>query len=376
MSSQYERETKISQLNWLIIILVCGLGALGVAMLYSAANGDWSPWANRQGTRLIIGLGVMIAVALTPSRALLKYAYWIYILCVLGLVAVEVIGHMGMGAQRWVSVGGMSLQPSEIMKLAVILALARYYHGLLPEDVSRPLMLIPPLLLIGIPAALILKQPNLGTATITTAIGIIMIFSAGAYWRYFITVGVAGGVSIPVLYQFLHDYQKQRVKTFLDPESDPLGAGYNIMQSKIAIGSGGLFGRGFMQGSQSQLDFLPEKHTDFIFTMIAEEWGFVGATAVICTYLLLITLALATASRSRSRFGAMLAVGIAALLMMHMMINMGMVMGLLPVVGVPLPLLSYGGTMQIAMMIGFGLLLNSYVHRDVQLRKTTISALG
>lgn len=365
------KESKLAQVNWLIVLLVAFLGLLGTAMLYSAAGGAFSPWAGQHGIRFGVSFVAMLVVAVLPNHLLLRHAYLIYGFCLIGLIVVEAIGHIGMGAQRWISVGGLNVQPSEFMKLAVILALARYYHGLDPEDASRPVLLLPPLALILMPAGLILIQPNLGTATITTAIGICLLFAAGVYWRYFIAVGVLVLAAIPVGWNFLHDYQRQRVLTFLDPESDPLGAGYNIMQSKIAIGSGRLFGTGYLQGSQSQLDFLPEKHTDFIFTMIAEEFGFIGAGSVILVYLLLILLGYATAMRSRSRFGALVAVGITTMLLLHVGINVGMVMGLLPVVGVPLPLLSYGGTMVFAIMLGFGMLLNSYVHRDTPLGRSS-----
>ncbi|MCH2547408.1 MAG: rod shape-determining protein RodA [Alphaproteobacteria bacterium] len=370
-SSHSPKENKLAQVNWLIVSLILVLGGLGVAMLYSAAGGSMEPWASRQAIRFAVAFIGMMIIAVFPNRLLMRYAYLFYFLSLALLMVVELMGSLQMGAQRWISVGGLNLQPSEIMKMALTLALARYYHGMLAEDVSRPIMLIPPLTLIAMPVILILLQPNLGTATITAAIGVCILFTAGLYWRYFIAVGLVLMAAIPVGWHFLHDYQKQRVTTFLNPEADPLGAGYNIMQSKIAIGSGGLFGTGFMKGTQSQLDFLPEKHTDFIFTTIAEEFGFVGATGVIGIYLLLIILGVATAIRSRSRFGALVALGVTSMLLLHVAINIGMVMGLLPVVGVPLPLLSYGGTMVFAMMFGFGLLLNSYVHRDVTLGKVS-----
>lgn len=344
-------------------------------MLYSAAGGNFAPWADRQAIRFTFAFIAMIIIALIPSRFLLRYAYVIYGGCLVLLLLVEFVGFIGMGAQRWISLGAFNLQPSELMKLALILGLARYYHGLLQEDVSRPALILPPLAMIAAPAILILLQPNLGTAFITGAIGVAMLFAAGLYLRYFIGVGLMGISTVPIAWHFLHDYQKSRIMTFLNPEADPLGAGYNIMQSKIAIGSGGLFGKGFLQGSQGQLDFLPEKQTDFIFTMIAEEFGFTGASIVIIVYLLLIILSFLTAMRSRSHFGALISAGIGALLLLHITINIGMVMGLLPVVGVPLPLLSYGGTMQFAMMIGFGLLLNSYVHRDLPLGKGGFGSL-
>lgn len=375
-SHHRRKESKLAQVNWLIVSLIVILGCLGIAMLYSAAGGSFDPWANRHAARFGVAFIGMLIVAVLPNQLLMRYAYLFYFLCLVLLVVVELAGTMGMGAQRWISVGGLTLQPSEVMKLALVLALARYYHGLLQEDTNRIVLMLPPLALIGLPVVLILLQPNLGTATITAAIGVSLLFAAGLYWRYFIGVAVAVLAAVPLAWQFLlHDYQKRRVETFLNPEDDPLGAGYNIMQSKIAIGSGGVFGKGFMEGSQSQLDFLPEKHTDFIFTMIAEEFGFVGAGTVIGLYILLILLGLATAMRSRSRFGALVAVGVSVMLLLHVTINIGMVMGLLPVVGVPLPLLSYGGTMIFAMMFGFGLLLNSYVHRDVPLGKSGLSRL-
>jgi rod shape determining protein RodA len=370
-SAYRQKENKLAQVNWLIVSLILLLGGFGVAMLYSAAGGSMEPWAGRQALRFGVAFIGMMIIAIFPNRLLLRYAYWFYFACLGLLVVVELMGSLQMGAQRWISVGGLNLQPSEIMKMALTLALARYYHSMLAEDVSRPIMLIPPLTFIVLPVVLILLQPNLGTATITAAIGVCILFAAGLYWRYFIAVGTLALATIPIGWHFLHDYQKQRVMTFLNPEADPLGSGYNIMQSKIAIGSGGIFGTGFMHGTQSQLDFLPEKHTDFIFTMIAEEFGFVGACSVIAVYTLLIVLGIATAIRSRSRFGALIAIGVTAMLLLHVGINIGMVMGLLPVVGVPLPLLSYGGTMVFAMMFGFGLLLNSYVHRDVTLSKVS-----
>lgn len=366
----YQRkESKLAQINWLIVSLVITLGLFGVAMLYSAAGGSMEPWAGRHLLRFLVAVVMMLTIGILPNQLLFRYAYLLYFGCFGLLGVVEVMGHIGMGAQRWISLGGVMLQPSELMKLALILALARYYHSIDPESINRPLLLLPPLVLIGAPVVLILLQPNLGTATITSAIGAGIMFVAGLYWRYFIGVAISVAAAVPIAWQFMHDYQKRRVETFLNPEADPLGAGYNIMQSKIAIGSGGIFGKGYMEGSQGQLDFLPEKHTDFIFTMIAEEFGFVGATFTIGLFLLLIFLSLATAARSRSKFGAIIAAGIGIMLILHMAINMGMVMGLLPVVGIPLPLLSYGGTMIFAIMAGFGLLLNSYVHRDEPLSR-------
>ena len=335
--------------------------------MVSAAGGHFSPWAYRQILRFVFAFLLMLLIALTPAGFLLRYAYVIYALCLMLLIGVEVMGFIGMGAKRWVDIGGINLQPSELMKLATILALARYFHSINFQDINRPLLLLPPVLLIMVPAAFILRQPNLGTATILIAVGSIIAFMAGVRARYFLIIVVLGLMAAPVGWHFLHDYQKQRVMTFLHPEDDPLGAGYNIMQSMIAIGSGGFFGKGFMQGSQGQLDFLPEKHTDFIFTMLAEEFGFLGCFVILSLYMMLIGYGVAIGLRCRHVFGSLLAIGVSAMIFTHILINMMMVMGLIPVVGVPLPLLSYGGSIMISILVGFGLMQNAYVHRDVHL---------
>ncbi len=359
----------IHQLNPVVLALVCALSLVGVLMMFSAAGGHLEPWASRQMIRFAVGFVLMIIIAFIPIQFWQRYAYFIYAGGVGMLLVVEVAGFIGMGAQRWVQVGSVNLQPSELMKLGLILALARYYHFAPPENVNRPLWLLIPLLMIGVPAALILHQPNLGTATVLTLMGLSIVFISGLSWRYIVPVVLAGLASLPVLWNLLHDYQKQRVLTFLDPEQDPLGAGYNIIQSTIAIGSGGFFGKGYMDGSQGQLDFLPEKQTDFIFTMISEEFGFVGSLLVLAMYFGLVWMALAIGNRARSHFASCVAVGIGVVLFLHVTINTAMVMGMVPVVGLPLPLISYGGSMQIAMMLGIGLLLNAYVHRDTPLRR-------
>ncbi len=333
-------------------------------MMLSAGGGDFHPLASQQIVRFALAFVLMLVVALVPMRLLLDYAYVIYFLGVLVLVAVDIIGHIGMGAQRWLRVGGVNLQPSEFMKLALILALARYFHNMHSEDIGRLSFAVIPLALIIMPAILILRQPNLGTATITALVGLTLCFLAGLRWRYIIGAACAALAAAPIAWQFLHDYQKRRVMTFLDPEQDPLGAGYNILQSMIAIGSGGLFGKGFLQGSQNQLNFLPEKHTDFIFTMLAEEFGFAGSMFVLVLYAMLLAMGMLVASRSRSTFGAMISAGVVTMIFLHILINCGMVMGMMPVVGLPLPLMSYGGSIMLSTMLGVGLLLNAYVHRD------------
>jgi rod shape determining protein RodA len=355
---------RFAEVNWFIIIVMSTIALIGFAMMVSANGGSLHPWAMQQISRFLFAFVFMMIIAVMPMRVLMDYAYVVYALCILFLLVVDITGHIGMGAKRWLSLGGMNLQPSEFMKLAVILVLARYFHQMHPEDIRRVPYLIPPVILIMLPAILILRQPNLGTTTILVSVGGIMCFLAGVQWRYFIAL-IGGGISaLPVALHFLHGYQKRRVETFLNPDQDPLGAGYNILQSMIAIGSGGLFGKGYLQGSQSQLNFLPEKHTDFIFTMLAEEFGFAGSMILLILYIILLASALAVALRSRSTFGAMLAGGVCALIFMHILINCAMVMGMIPVVGVPLPLMSYGGSIMVSTVLAIGLLLNAYTYRD------------
>lgn len=356
---------RLAEINWFIVAVASAIAAIGLLMMVSAGGGELVVYATQQFARFCFAFVLMIFVAIIPMRAVLDYAYVLYALCLLVLAFVDLTGHVGMGAQRWIKIGGFNFQPSEFMKLAVIVALARYFHQMYPENITRPLFLLPPALLILAPALLILREPNLGTATILISVGAVLCFLAGVQWRYFIGVGMAAIAAAPLAWHFLHDYQKRRVLTFLDPERDPLGAGYNILQSVIAIGSGGFFGKGFLQGSQNQLDFLPEKHTDFIFTMYAEEFGFLGGIILLGLYYVLITSGMVVAQRSKSTFGSMLAAGVTAMLFVHVMINIGMVMGLLPVVGVPLPLMSYGGSSMVSAMLAMGLMLNAYVNRDM-----------
>jgi len=365
----YPLFSRFTQMHWILVLFVTLLACIGFAMMISAAGGNFSPWASRQVMRFMFAFFLMLIIALMPATLLLRYAYVFYVLCLLLLIGVEMAGFIGMGAKRWVDVGGVNIQPSELMKIAIIIALARYFHSTNLQDVNRFIVLVPPLLLVLVPAAFILRQPNLGTAAVLVFVGATLFFMSGVRARYFLVIIVLGLAAAPVGWHFLHDYQKQRVQTFLHPEEDPLGAGYNIMQSMIAIGSGGFFGKGFMHGSQGQLDFLPEKHTDFIFTMLAEEFGFVGCFIIIALYTTLIAYGVAIGLRCRHMFGSLLSMGVSAMLFVHIVINMAMVMGLIPVVGVPLPLLSYGGSIMISMLIGFGLMQNAYVHRDVHLSR-------
>jgi rod shape determining protein RodA len=364
-SAQMTLVQKFWQLNWGLMILLAIVASIGFAMLYSAAGGDFEPWAVRQMIRFSIGLCIMITVAMVDTRIWMRYAYVIYSVGVLLLVWVDVAGVVGMGAQRWINLGPLSLQPSEIMKVSIVLVLARYFHGLSHEQIGRPQYLLWPLILIAIPAGLVLVQPDLGTATMLALTGAALFFLAGVRIWKFLLVGASGLAAMPVLWHFLREYQKQRILTFLNPENDPLGSGYHILQSKIALGSGGIFGRGYLEGSQSHLNFLPEKQTDFIFTMLAEEFGLIGGLTLLTLYVLIITYGYAIALRSRSQFSRLLALGLITMFSLYVFINVGMVMGLLPVVGVPLPLVSYGGTSMLTLLFSFGLIMGTYIHRDV-----------
>ena len=355
---------KILHLNWPLVFVVSSIAAVGIGMLYSAAKG-WDPWATRQLIRFAVAMVLMLAIALTDIRFWLRSAYAIYGLVLASLVAVEFIGSTGMGAQRWISLGVFTLQPSEIMKIAMVLALARYFNGVTAEDVSRPVTLLPPLVLVLLPAFLVLRQPDLGTSLMLVLAGAAVFFVVGVRLRIFAAVIGCCLASLPVIWSMLKSYQKQRIFTFLNPETDPLGAGYHILQSKIALGSGGVFGKGFLMGTQSHLNFVPEKQTDFIFTMLAEEFGLVGGLTLMALYVMLMAYGVAISLRARSQFARVLGIGITVTVFLYVFINVAMVMGLLPVVGVPLPLISYGGTAMLAVMLGLGLVLSASVHRDV-----------
>jgi rod shape determining protein RodA len=367
---------KIRSLQWGLVLLIAILSGIGFAMLYSAANGSLQPWASRQMTRFAVALVPMLVVALIHVRYWFQAAYWIYGVSLLLVVAVDLRGIVGMGAQRWIDLGVIQLQPSEIMTIALVLALARYFHSLSSENVARLSRLIVPALLIVVPTVLVLKQPDLGTAVPLLCVGVILCFLGGVRLWVFGAGVLAIAAAAPLAWSLLRDYQKTRFYTFLDPDQDPLGAGYHIMQSKIALGSGGLFGKGFLLGTQTHLSFLPEKQTDFIFTMIAEEFGLVGGLVLVALYALVIGYAFAIALRSRSQFGRLLGLGIAANFFLYVFINTAMVMGLIPVVGVPLPLISYGGTAMITMMLGFGLLMNIGIHCDMRISRHGESELG
>jgi len=360
---------KLLRLNWEFVLLIMLTASVGFAMLYSAANGSFDPWASRQMSRFAVGVAMMLTVALIDIRFWLRASYPIYGACLALLAAVEIMGSIGMGAQRWLDLGFFQLQPSEVMKIAVVLALARYFHGFDVDEAGRLRNLIIPVFIVLAPMALVLRQPDLGTAGVIAMVGAAMFWIGGARLWQFGVVAAAAAAAVPVGWQFLHAYQKQRIFTFLNPETDPLGSGYHILQSKIALGSGGLFGKGFLEGTQSHLNFLPEKQTDFIFTMLAEEFGLVGGVGLIALYALLVGYGFYIALRCRSQFARLLAMGITVNFFLYVFINIAMVMGVLPVVGVPLPLISYGGTAMLTVLIGFGLVMSCWLHRDTYINR-------
>ncbi len=363
---------KLLYINWPVVILLVAVACAGFLQLYSVAGGDATRWMDPQVARFGAGMVLMFVVAMVPVWFWKSMSVIGYILGVLLILAVTftAAGDSGGGAQRWLDFGPIRLQPSELMKIAIVVFLAAYYDWLPVNRVSHPFWVLVPVVLVSGPAVLVLAQPDLGTAILLVAGGGAMMWFAGVHWAYFVTlIGSVVGAVYAVLesrgtaWQLLEDYQFRRIDTFLDPTTDPLGAGYNITQAQIALGSGGWAGKGFMQGTQSRLNFLPEKHTDFIFTTLAEEFGFIGAFTLLCLYGLLIFFCVASAINNRDRFASLLTLGIAATFFFYFAVNMAMVMGLMPVVGVPLPLVSYGGSAMLVLLIGFGLMQSAHVHK-------------
>jgi rod shape determining protein RodA len=361
---------KILFLNWPLILLLTAVAGTGFLMLFSVAGGAYDPWAQPQMKRFGVGLFLMIAVGMVPIWMWRNLAGVAYGISVMLLIGVEFFGAVGMGAQRWIDLGVFRLQPSEMTKITLVMFLAAYYDWLPPKKISRPLWVLLPVLVIIVPTALVLKQPDLGTAILLMAAGGGLMFLAGVHWAYFVTViaGVVGLVAAVFKsrgtdWQIIKDYQFRRIDTFLDPSINPLGDGYHITQSKIALGSGGWTGRGFMQGTQSRLNFLPEKHTDFIFTTLAEEFGFIGGVSLLGLYALIVIFCVVSAVMNKDRFSSLLILGIALNFFLFFAVNMSMVMGLAPVVGVPLPLVSYGGSAMLVLMLAFGLVQSAHVHR-------------
>lgn len=370
-SERMSLKDKFYNLNWGYIFCISLLAALGILTLYSAANGNWSPWAVKQALRFGVSFALMLILALIDIKIYLKYSTLAYFFVLLLLIAVEIGGHVGMGAQRWIDLKLFKLQPSELMKISLVLVLAKYFHECTLNKIESVRGIIAPALMALFPAALIILQPDLGTALMLLFTTMVIFFAVGVQWWKFAFLGGGALIMAPIAWSFLHEYQKNRVLTFLNPERDPLGTGYHIIQSKIALGSGGIFGKGFLNGTQSHLNFLPEKHTDFIFTMLSEEFGMIGGVIVILLKLVIITYGYLFAFRTTSYFAKLAVIGLNTNYFLYVFINIAMVLGLLPVVGIPLPLISYGGTVMLSVMASFGIILCMDINRNINLGRSS-----
>jgi rod shape determining protein RodA len=360
---------KLQSINYPLLGLIFTLFFVGLVALYSISNGEFNSWPMKHSQRFILGLIIFFIVIFFDLRLIFGYAYVIFFLSIISLAVIPFFGIESNGATRWINIAGISLQPSEFVKYTLILALAKYFHSI-NNDSSFIKTLIIPLIITIVPVFLVITQPDLGTALIILIGGISLFWISGLNYKYFIVGVFTILCSLPVLWQYLKDYQKDRVLTFFNPERDPLGNGYHIMQSKIALGSGGIFGKGYMEGTQSHLNFLPEMQTDFIFTMLGEEFGFIGTLLLLLLYAALIMISIRLALKSRSLFSKYLSLGVCNVFFIYVFVNIGMVTGLLPVVGVPLPFISYGGSSMLAVMFGFGLLMNCYINRNIIIEKT------
>ena len=362
---------KLYEVNWLLIALVGLVGLVGVTMIFAATDGVWSRGALQHLIRLIFAGGLMLLVAMTDIKVWYTLAYPIYGLALILLFGVDVFGVSVNGSQRWLDLKIVRFQPSEIMKLAIVLALAKYYHDLPKHYISRLTGLMGAALLILLPMALVLRQPDLGTTLLVAATGVALVFLAGVNWRVIGGAALAGAIALPLFFRFgLKEYQRSRILTFLDPSRDPTGASYHITQSKIALGSGGVTGKGFMNGTQRQLEYVPENRTDFIFTVIGEEFGLIGSLLTMGLYISVIGLCIWLSLQCKHIFSRLLILGLTTTFTLYIFINLGMVMGLAPVVGVPLPLISYGGTVILTVMAGFGLVLSAHLHRQNELPRS------
>lgn len=369
---QYEEPRllqKLALMNWGLVFLVCCIGAIGFLALYSAGGGDVYRFADKHAIRFAVGLCGALCVALISIRFWRQLAWPFYGLGVAMLIYVDIMGHIGMGAQRWINLGFMQLQPSEFMKPALVMAMAAYFEKKDITQISQLKTVIPALLIILLPVAVVIVQPDLGTGLALMMAGLTVMFAVGVSWWYFVCGAASLGVIIPIGWHFLREYQKNRVRIFLNPELDPLGTGYHITQSKIALGSGGMTGKGYLQGTQSKLNFLPEKQTDFIFTLWNEEWGMIGGLVLLGLFMATFFYGILIALNCRYPFARLLVIGLVANISIYVFINAGMVMGLLPVVGIPMPMVSHGGTAMLSVLFCYGLILSASIHRDVKMRQ-------
>lgn len=359
-----ELSDRLRRLSWLVLVLTLVIAGVGLQTLYSVAGGSVAPWMDKQAVRLVAGTGLMLVIALLPLTLWRRGSWPIYALALVLLAAVLLAGTTAMGARRWLQLGPISLQPSEIARVGLVLALARYYDWLPRARVSHPLYVALPAVAIAVPALMIMRQPDLGSGLLVAATGLSVMVLAGLSWLYLVAGGLAMVVTAPLLWAQMHPYQRLRVTTFLDPGQDPLGAGYHIQQSKIALGSGGWSGKGLLNGTQTALNFLPEKHTDFIFTAFGEEMGFLGGALLLSLYALLIGWLMVMAVRCPDRFARLTIGGVSTALFLSVFVNIGMVTGLLPVVGVPLPLMSYGGTSLLTTLVSLGIAMCAFSNRE------------
>lgn len=373
MNSQTSFMAKLFEVNWLLVALISLVGLVGVTMIFAATDGVWSRGASQHLIRLVICGGAMIGIALLDTRVWYNLAYPAYAVALILLIGVEVNGVSVNGSKRWLDLGVIRLQPSEVMKLSIVLALARYFHDLPQWRVSHVTGLFGALLFIALPMTLILRQPDLGTTLLVGATGVTLIFLAGVNWKIIFSAFLSSVIAVPLFFRFgLKEYQRARIRTFLDPSIDPTGASYHITQSKIALGSGGVSGKGFMNGTQRQLEYVPENRTDFIFTVIGEEFGLIGSLTTMGLYFGVIILCAWLSYQCKHVFSRLMILGITVTFTLYIFINLAMVMGLVPVVGVPLPLISYGGTVIMTVMFGFGLILSAHLHRKNDLPKSYI----
>ena len=362
-------EKKLSHLHIPLMCFILTISCYGLLVLYSAAGGSIHPWAYKQLINIIICMPLVVIIIFLDIRTLYRYAWILYIIILLMLIGVEILGYTAKGGTRWLGVSSFRIQPSEPTKLMVVIMLARYFHSISHENINKLQYLILPLIATLLPVALIVKQPDLGTGLIIIFIASFMFFAAGVSAKKFIITGASIIASMPILWNFLKEYQQKRILVFLNPELDPLGAGYNIMQSKISIGSGGLLGKGIGSGTQSQLNFLPEHQTDFIFAVLSEDFGLLGGIILLLLYAMIIYISIGISMNSKSVFGKLLAIGVVSMFFSHVFINIAMVMGLVPAVGVPLPFVSYGGTMIGSMLGGFALVMNVHINQSVAIGK-------
>ncbi|HEY1096609.1 MAG TPA: rod shape-determining protein RodA [Alphaproteobacteria bacterium] len=360
---------KVKALNWGLVLLIISVASIGFLALYSAGGGHIEPFAGKHAMRFGVGFVGMMITAMISIRYWRALAWPLYGLGLLMLLYVDIRGHIGMGAQRWINLGFIQLQPSEFMKIVLVLALAAYYERVDSANVSRLRNLIPAALIILFPVGLVVTQPDLGTGMQLMLLGTSILFLAGVSWWWFAGGAALVAAALPLAWTMMYEYQRNRVRIFLNPESDPLGTGYHVSQAKIAMGSGGLNGKGFLQGTQARLNFLPEKETDFVFTLWTEEWGLIGGVALLGLFMMIFLYGLLIALRCRYPFQRLVAMGLTMNMALYVFINSGMVMGLLPVVGVPMPLVSHGGTAMLASMFAFGLILSASIHRDTKFNR-------